>query len=71
VYTLGDFFDIWGQPLTRRQVGSARGAVTALYNGRAYTGSPRDIPLAAHAQIQLDVGQPLVAPLSITFPSGL
>jgi hypothetical protein len=71
VYTLGDFFDIWGQPLTRRQVGSARGAVTALYNGRAYTGSPRDIPLTAHAQIQLDVGRPLVAPVSITFPSGL
>jgi hypothetical protein len=71
VYTLGDFFDIWGQPLTRRQVGSARGVVTALYNGRAYTGSPRDIPLTAHAQIQLDLGRPLVAPVSISFPSGL
>jgi hypothetical protein len=71
VYTLGDFFDIWGQPLTTREVGSARGAVTALYNGRAYTGSPRDIPLTAHAQIQLDVGRPLVSPVSITFPSGL
>jgi hypothetical protein len=71
VYTLGDFFDIWGQPLSSHQVGSARGAVTALYNGRAYTGNPRDIPLTAHAQIQLDVGRPLVAPVTITFPSGL
>jgi hypothetical protein len=70
-FTLGDFFDVWGQPLSGRQVGSATGMVTAIYNGRAYQGSPRDIPLAAHAQIQLDVGRPLVAPVSITFPNGL
>jgi len=70
-YTLGDFFDEWGQPLGPGQVGPARGHVTALYNGRVYQGNPRDIPLAAHAQIQLEVGTPLVAPVSITWPSGL
>jgi hypothetical protein len=31
----------------------------------------RNIPLTAHAQIQLEVGTPLVAPVSITWPSGL
>jgi hypothetical protein len=70
-YTLGNFFDIWGQALGRDRVGSARGHVTALYDGRVYLGSPRSIPLLAHAQIQLDVGRPLVAPETITFPNGL
>ncbi len=70
-YTLGNFFDEWGQPLGPGQVGPARGHVTAIYNGRAYQGNPRDIPLNAHAQIQLEVGKPLIAPTSISWPSGL
>jgi len=70
-YTLGDFFDVWDQPLNRDRVGPARGIVTSLFEGRVFTGSPRDIPLLAHAQIQLDVGRPLVAPQGIGFPRGL
>jgi hypothetical protein len=70
-YTLGEFFDIWGQPLGREQAGPAHGPVTALLNGRVFTGNPREIPLLAHAQIQLEVGRPLLAPESITFPHGL
>ncbi|MGH3232220.1 MAG: hypothetical protein ACRDOH_02985 [Streptosporangiaceae bacterium] len=70
-YTLGNFFDIWGQPLGTDRVGPATGHVVALYNGQVYLGNPRDIPLTAHAQIQLQVGTPLVAPEQITFPSGL
>jgi hypothetical protein len=70
-YTLGDFFDEWGQPLSTNQVGPAKGHVTALYNGKVYRGNPRDIPLTAHAQIQLEVGTALIAPVSITFTGGL
>jgi hypothetical protein len=70
-YTLGDFFDIWGQPLNRHRVGPARGFVTGFFNGRVFEGNPRAIPLLPHAQIQLDVGRPLVAPERITFPRGL
>jgi hypothetical protein len=70
-YTLGEFFDEWRQPLGPGQVGPARGHVTAIYNGKVYRGNPRDIPLAAHAQIQLEVSTPLIAPESITWPSGL
>jgi hypothetical protein len=70
-YTLGEFFDIWGLPLGHQRVGPAQGPVTALFNGRVYTGNPRKIPLLAHAQIQLEVGKPLVAPEQITFPHGL
>jgi hypothetical protein len=70
-YTLGDFFDEWGQPLGPNQVGPVTGHVTALYNGQVYLGNPRDIPLNAHARIQLEVGTPLIAPVSINWPSGL
>jgi len=69
-YTLGELFDIWGQPLDREQLGPTHGPVTALFDGRAFTGNPREIPLLAHAQIQLEVGRPLVAPAQITFPRG-
>jgi len=70
-YTLGNFFDIWGQPLGPDQVGPASGHVVAIYNGQVYQGNPRDIPLNAHAQIQLQVGTPLIEPQHITFPNGL
>jgi hypothetical protein len=70
-YTLGDFFDIWGQPLNRNQVGPTHGHVTALFDGRGFTGNPREIPRLAHAQTQLEVGRPLLAPEKITFPYGL
>jgi hypothetical protein len=66
-YTLGEFFDIWGQPLSASQVGPARGKVTAIVNNSVYTGDPRQIPLSKHAQIQLEVGTPLIAPVSIKF----
>jgi hypothetical protein len=65
-FTLGEFFDVWGQPLSTTQVGPAQGTVTALVNRRLWLGDPRDIRLRAHAQIQLEVGRPLVAPVRIT-----
>jgi hypothetical protein len=64
-FALGNFFDVWGQPLSPTQVGPARGKVTALYNGQVWLGNPRDIPLREHAQIQLEVGKPLVGPVHI------
>lgn len=70
-YTLGEFFDVWGQQLTRSRVGPARGRVTAFVDGRIFTGDLRRIPLLAHSQIELEVGRPLVAPDKIAFPRGL
>jgi hypothetical protein len=70
-FTLGNFFDVWGQPLTAARVASAVGHVTAFVDGRPYLGNPRSIPLFAHAQIQLEVGRPLARPESIDFPNGL
>jgi hypothetical protein len=70
-FTLGDFFDEWGLPLSAGQVGPAKGHVTAFYDGKVYPGNPRGIPLADKAQIQLDVGAPLIAPDLIAFPKSL
>jgi len=36
-----------------------------------YQGNPRDISLDALAEIQLEVGTPILAPTTITWPSGL
>jgi hypothetical protein len=70
-YTLGNFFDVWGQPLSTTQVGPTKGHVTAMVNGDAWVGDPRSIPLDAHNQIQLVVGKPLVGPQKITNWNGL
>jgi len=67
---LGNYFDIWRQPLGPGQVGPAKGTVTAYLNRALYTGDPRAIPLTAHALIQLDVGT-VVSPKPFTFPAGL
>ena len=70
-YKLGEFFDVWRQPLGRGGVGPASGRVTAFVNGRPYAGDLRAIPLLAHTQVQLDVGRPIVAPRPIVFPPTL
>jgi hypothetical protein len=69
-YTLGQFFDLWGQPLSTTQVGPATGQVTAFVDGAPYQGDPRSIPLTAHQRIQLDVGT-VEPPQGYQFPSGL
>jgi hypothetical protein len=62
IYTLGDFFDVWHQPLSAHRVARLRGTVSAWLNGRAWHASPRAIPLLPHADIQLQIGRP-AAPL--------
>ena len=58
VYTLGNFFDEWHQPLSATHVAGADGEVVAFLNGKRWTKGPRAIPLVPHASIQLDVGSP-------------
>jgi hypothetical protein len=58
IYTLGNFFDIWHQPLSPSQVAGRHGTVTAFVNGKPWTRNPRDIPLLPREDIQLEIGQP-------------
>ncbi len=60
IYTLGDFFNEWHQPLSANQVAGASGHVTAFLNGKPWTKDPTAIPLTPHAVIQLNVGSPVV-----------
>jgi hypothetical protein len=60
-FTLGDLFDIWGAPLTRRQVlafpvGPDR-PVRVFVNGRRTTGNPRATRLVGGREIALVIGQ--------------
>ena len=70
-YTLGQFFDLWGQVLSPTRVGDVIGRVVAFYNGGHVLSDPRAIPLTAHADIQLDVGAPLVGPVVVPSWGGL
>jgi len=58
IYSLGDFFDEWHQPLSSKQVGTLSGTVSAFVNGKPWKKNPRDIPLLPHADIQLSIGEP-------------
>jgi hypothetical protein len=68
-YTLGDFFDLWRQPLSASQVGPAKGALRVYVDGRRYGGDPRTIRLGSHVDIQIDVGTSTVAPLTVNWSS--
>jgi hypothetical protein len=69
-YTLGMLFDIWGEPLSRNQVGPFTGPVTAFVNRQPYDGDLRAIPLRSHEQIALEVGTPIVPPPNYLLPPG-
>src|SRR5262249_28285622 len=66
-YTLGEFFDIWGQPLSKTQVAdytSDANHALAFYifdangNLQPYTGDPRVIPLVEHETIVIVYNSP-------------
>jgi hypothetical protein len=79
-YTLGQFFDIWGQPLSRTQVlghttGATHHLVIDLFDGNGhltpYRGDPRQLKLAAHETIALLYNSPKVVPTPFTSWNGL
>jgi hypothetical protein len=61
VYTLGDFFKVWDQPLSRDRIAANRGSITAIVNGKRWRGDPKRIRLIDHESIELAVGKPVPA----------
>lgn len=55
-FNLGQFFDIWGQPLSRSNVAGFSGTVTAFVDSTEYTGDLGAIDFQEHKQITLIVG---------------
>jgi hypothetical protein len=78
LYTLGQFFGVWGVRLNAQCIGGycAGGGrtVQAFLNGRHVTGDPARIPLRAHEEIVLAFGTraqlPKRIPTSYSFPAG-
>lgn len=72
-YTLGNFFDIWGAPLSRDKVLSfdinSSEPLRIYINGKRYHGDPRKIPIESHEEIALVIGQMKgKPPASYNFP---
>jgi len=61
-FTLGQFFSVWGQPLSATSVAGLAGTPLfyTIENEKvtAFTGDPRTIALAAHKEIAIVVGTP-------------
>jgi len=67
-FTLGAFFDIWGEPLTSTNVAGITGDVVAYINdngeARRYMGDLRAITLTSHRDVTLQIGTPAVSTLT-------
>lgn len=66
-FTLGQFFDIWQQPLNANAVATSSGPVTAYVDGQRYDGDIRSIRLADHQSITLEVGKIVTPPQDYDF----
>jgi hypothetical protein len=60
IYSLGEFFDEWHQPLTGSDVAGHKGSVSVFVDGKPWTKDLRAIPLLPHTVIQMSVGEPVV-----------
>jgi hypothetical protein len=73
-FTLGDFFNVWGQTLSQSEAGplkAGEGQSLRFYvNGQTFSGDPKSIPLNQHDVLTIESGQE-VTPPNFNFPSGL
>ncbi len=65
-FTLGQFFGIWGIPLTGSKIATNHGRVIVYIDGTRYRGNPKDLAVRAQL-ITLEIGK-RVAPPSYLFP---
>jgi len=73
-FTLGNFFDIWGEPLTKTNVAGAKTKkneqVVTWVDGTRYTADPRKLELTQHLDITIEVGPPYAKPAPFTAWNG-
>src|SRR5439155_9183479 len=73
--TVGDFFSIWGRPLSTHSLLGFRSRpgehLLAFVGGRPWRGDPRAIPLERHAEIVLEIRGYVPPHASYLFPHGL
>ena len=61
-FTLGELFDIWGEPLTSSNIAGVSGPTLFYVGNSLFSGDPKTIVLTSHEQITLEVGGPYVFP---------
>lgn len=73
-FTLGDFFAVWGQPLSRTAIDGERAgsgeSVQVTVDQQAYSGSPEIIVLKNHEDIVLQLGPPFLTIAPYVWPPG-
>lgn len=67
VPTLGDFFKIWGVPLSSSRAWKYSGPMKVYVNLKPYRGNPRSIPLRQHTDVTIEVGGSFRAPKRFDF----
>jgi hypothetical protein len=71
--SLGNFFDIWHQPLSKTQVATAHTSFSTSMrisvDKHPYYGNPRNIVFHPHELITIEVGPPWVSPSIFNFGS--
>lgn len=73
-FTLGDFFAVWGQPLSRTVIDGERPAsaesVQVTVDQQPYSGSPETIVLKNREDIVLQLGPPFLTIQPYVWPPG-
>jgi hypothetical protein len=74
-FTLGDFFKVWGQPLSKTQAASAQAAkgtrLKIWVDGKPFTADPASIKLGEHTDIVIESGPPFPKPPRFTSWNGM
>jgi hypothetical protein len=69
-FTLGDFFKVWGQPISRTRAATAKATAKSplrvWVDGKPYKGDPSKIKLNAHTDIVIEAGPPFPTPPRFT-----
>jgi hypothetical protein len=68
--TLGELFAVWGQRLAPRRLLSFAGRVRVFRNGREWRSDPRQVPLARHDSVVLEIGGYVPPHVRYLFPEG-
>ncbi len=76
VFTLGDLFDVWKQPLNEHQLATLKTKdgerISAWIDGQPYSGELRKLPMKEHSEIVLAITPPEVdPPKTYSWPQGL
>ena len=69
-YSLGQVFEVWGQPLGANTALGLRGALVVLVDGRPFVGDPQAVTLKNFENIVLELGRPPATPPASTYDFG-